>query len=132
MKEIPLAIGYPRPDEPGHFQADLAWFSGGEASGHYIHAVVVIDRYLLWVEVESCMGRSREAVLAVLKEALSRMLYRPKTLQTDNGHEFLNDHLRFFLRRALVEAYKRHESLHEEVELVSDKRPLFQGQPFQA
>jgi len=44
------------------------------------------------------MGRSRDAVLGALKEALSRIPWKIKTLQTDNGSEFLNDHLRFFCK----------------------------------
>jgi transposase InsO family protein len=96
--EIPLAIDYPRPDEPGHIQVDLVHFSGGDSGGHYICAVVVVDRCTLWVEIEPCMGRSRDAVLGALKEALSRIPWKIKTLQTDNGSEFLNDHLRFFCK----------------------------------
>jgi len=96
--EIPLAIDYPRPDEPGHIHVDVVLFSGGDAGGHYICAVVIVDRYTLWIEVEPCMGRSREAVLGALKEALSRIPWNIKTLQTDNGSEFLNDHLRSFCK----------------------------------
>ena len=43
MSEIPLAIDYPRPDEPGHFQVDLVHFSCGDTTGHYIHIAVVVD-----------------------------------------------------------------------------------------
>jgi len=50
---------------------------------------VVVDRYTLWFEVEL-----REAVLGALKEALSRIPWNIKTLQTERGYEFLNDHLR--------------------------------------
>lgn len=119
MSEIPLAIDHPRPDEPGHLQVDVVHFSGGDASGHYIHAVVLVDRYLLWIEIEPCMGRSREAVLGALDRALTRMPWEPKSIQTDNGPEFLNDHLISFCRMRKIKfirsrPYKKNDNAHVE------------------
>lgn len=119
MSEIPLAVDYPRPDEPGHLHLDLVHFSGGDSSGHYIHAVVIVDRCLLWIEVEPCMGRSREAVLSALEEALSRLPFKPKSIQTDNGPEFLNDHLMSFCRKRKItftrsRPYKKNDNAHVE------------------
>ncbi len=119
MSEIPLAIDYPRPDEPGHFQVDLVHFSGGDTTGHYIHMVVVVDRCTLWIEASPCMGRSRDSVIGALKEALSRMPCKAKTLQTDNGPEFLNDHLSFFCKGEGIEflrsrPYRKNDNAHVE------------------
>ncbi len=119
MSEIPLAIDCPRPDEPGHLQVDLVHFSGGDTTGHYIHMVVVVDRCTLWIEASPCMGRSGDAVLTTLREALSRMPCKARTLQTDNGPEFLNDHLRFFCKGEGIEfmrsrPYRKNDNAHVE------------------
>lgn len=101
-REVPLAIDYPRPHEPGHIQVDLVHFAGGDGSGHYIHMVIAVDIMTGYFEAEPCMGRSRSFVLDALSLAVSRFPFKVKTLQTDNGPEFMNHHLSFFCEESNI------------------------------
>lgn len=92
MRRIPWDI-----TEPGHFEVDLVHHSGPSTSGEYVHTLQMVDVALGWSERVAVLGRGQRAMEQGFRRILARLPYPILELHSDNGSEFLNDHLvRFF------------------------------------
>jgi len=99
MKRIPR-----QQDQPGHIEVDLVHHCGDNASGEYLHTLQLIDVATGWSERVAVLGRSFRVMEAGFKHCFCRLPFVPLEFHSDNGSEFLNQHLLRFLREAYPEA----------------------------
>ena len=79
--------------EPGHFEVDLVHHGGPEPCGDYVHTLQMIDVATGWRERVALLGRSQRAMETGFRRILARLPFRLRELHSDNGSEFLNNHL---------------------------------------
>ena len=79
--------------EPGHFEVDLVHHGGAEPSGDYLYTLQMIDVATGWSERVAVLGRSQRAMEAGFRRILVRLPFCVREVHSDNGSEFLNDHL---------------------------------------
>lgn len=88
--------------EPGHFEVDLVHHSGPVASGDYVHTLQLIDVATGWSERVAVLGRGQRAMETGFRRVLARLPFPILELHSDNGSEFLNDHLVRFWGEAIT------------------------------
>lgn len=79
--------------EPGHFEVDLVHHGGSAPSGDYVHTLQMIDVATGWSERVAVLGRSQYAMEGGFRRILARLPFPVRELHSDNGSEFLNNHL---------------------------------------
>ena len=79
--------------EPGHFEVDLVHHGGPEPAGEYVHTLQMIDVATGWSERVAVLGRSQRAMEGGFRRILERLPFGVRELHSDNGSEFLNNHL---------------------------------------
>ena len=84
MKRIAWDIG-----EPGHFEVDLVHHGGESTAGEYSHTLQMVDVATGWSERVAVLGRGQTAMVAGFR----RIPFPILELHSDNGSEFLNQHL---------------------------------------
>jgi hypothetical protein len=78
---------------PGHFEVDLVHHGGAEPRGDYVHTLQMIDVTTGWSERVAVFGRSQWAMEGGFRRILARLPFPVRELHSDNGSEFLNNHL---------------------------------------
>ena len=79
--------------EPGHFEVDLVHHCGPVTSGHYIHSLQMIDVTTGWSERVATLGRSYRVMRHAFQSILLRLPFLIQEIHSDNGQEFLQDHM---------------------------------------
>ncbi len=79
--------------KPGHFEVDLVHHCGPSASGLYVHTLQMVDVATGWSERVAVLGRSYRVVADGFQRILARLPFPVLEIHSDNGSEFLNDHL---------------------------------------
>ncbi len=79
--------------EPGHFEIDLVDHGGREGAGEYVHTLHTIHVATGWSERVAVLGRSQRAMEGGFRRILARLPFGVRELHSDNGCEFLNNHL---------------------------------------
>lgn len=83
--------------EPGHFEVDLVHHGGPEPIGDFTYTLQLVDVATGWSERVAILGRSQLRMEEGFRRVLARLPFPVKELHSDNGSEFLNNHLvRFF------------------------------------
>lgn len=92
MRRIPWDI-----TEPGHFEVDLVHHGGPVPTGDFVYTLQLVDVATGWSERVAILGRGQLRMEEGFRRVLARLPFPIKELHSDNGSEFLNDHLvRFF------------------------------------
>jgi len=96
LADIPMQrIAWDEP-VPGHFEVDLVFHSGPDASGEFGHTLQMIDVYSGWSERVAILGRSYRVMEDGFRRILQRVPFPVSHIHPDNGSEFFNDHMRTF------------------------------------
>jgi hypothetical protein len=77
----------------GNIQIDLVEHCGQSARGEFINTLTHADIACGWWEGETIMDRSQIASNNGLKQARTRFPFSWREIHSDNGTEFINDHL---------------------------------------
>jgi len=81
----------------GHFEVDMVHHCGSAAGGQFVHTLQMIDVATGWSERVATLGRSYLVVGDGFERILKRVPFAVREIHTDNGSEFLNQHmLRFW------------------------------------
>lgn len=104
---------------PGALEIDLVEHNGGSSLGHFAYTLTVVDVVTGYSRRRALLGRSQTAVFRELKTILGEWPFWPWGLHTDNGSEFLNNHLvRFCRENNLVftrsRPYRKNDNAHAE------------------
>jgi hypothetical protein len=78
---------------PGFTETDLVAHAGGRGDGEFAHSLNVTDIHTTWNETRAVLGRGEVAVQEALDEIRRTLPFRLQGIDSDNGSEFINDHL---------------------------------------
>jgi len=80
-------------DKPGFVEVDLVGHEGGNSSGDFIQSLDVTDVCTGWTEIQAVKNKAQVWVFEALKKIEERMPFKLKGIDSDNGSEFINEHL---------------------------------------
>jgi hypothetical protein len=78
---------------PGFVEIDLVSHEGGDPRGDFAYTLDATDISTGWTETVAVRNRAEQWVFAGLKQALARFPFRIRGIDSDNGSEFINNHL---------------------------------------
>jgi len=78
---------------PGFIEVDLVSHEGGNARGDYAYTLDATDVCTGWTETEAVRNRAEKWVFAGLQKAKGRFPFDIIGIDSDNGSEFINNHL---------------------------------------
>jgi len=96
LRDVPMTRIPWQEQEHGHFEVDLVHHCGPTASGEYLHTIQMVDVATAWSERAAVLGRSYLVMEAGFSRILVRLPFSVLELHSDNGSEFLNQHLMRF------------------------------------
>jgi len=105
--------------QPGFTEVDLVSHSGNSASGEFAHSLNVTDIHSTWTESRAVLGRGEEAVQRALNEIAGVLPFALLGVDSDNGSEFINWHLKSWCERKQIQLtrgrpYKKDDNAHIE------------------
>jgi hypothetical protein len=117
--DIPLRTDRWDVHEPGFTEIDLVAHSGERADGDFVHSLNLTDIHTTWVETGAVLGKSQVRVRATLEQLQAQLPFRLRGIDSDNGSEFINHHLRTFCETAQIQftrgrPYKKDDNAHIE------------------
>jgi Integrase core domain len=87
---------------PGFVEIDLVWHDGGNRGGGHAFTLTVTDIATGWTENRSVPDKTAKCVLAALNDIARKMPFPILGVDSDNGSEFINDHLLGWCQRRQV------------------------------
>jgi hypothetical protein len=87
---------------PGFVEIDLVAHDGGLGSGEYFYTLDVTDVCTGWTETMAVRNKSQVAVFEALVEIRQRLPFDLLGIDSDNGSEFINDHLLRYCQREKI------------------------------
>jgi hypothetical protein len=104
---------------PGFTETDLVAHAGGRGDGEFAHSLNVTDIHTTWNETRAVLGRGEHAVQEALDEIRQALPFRLCGIDSDNGSEFINDHLYRYCQAHEIQftrgrPYKKDDNAHVE------------------
>jgi hypothetical protein len=104
---------------PGFAEIDLVSHSGNSGAGDFAQSVNLTDIHSGWTETRAILGRSQVAVQQALDEIRSVLPFRLLGMDSDNGSEFINWHLKRWCEENNIQLtrgrpYKKDDNAHVE------------------
>jgi transposase InsO family protein len=104
---------------PGFVEIDLVSHSGNSGDGEFIYSLNVTDIHTTWVETRAVLGKSQAHVVDALEHIRATIPFRLLGIDTDNGSEFINNHLLRYSRSHGIQftrgrPYKKDDNAHVE------------------
>jgi len=104
---------------PGFAEIDLVSHSGSNASGEFIHSLNLTDIHTTWVETKGVMGKGQTGIVDAIIEMHASMPFELCGIDSDNGSEFLNNHLYKYCENHHIQftrgrPYKKDDNAHIE------------------
>jgi hypothetical protein len=78
---------------PGFTEIDRVAHCSSLGDGEFVHSLNLTDIHTTWVETAAVLGKSQAAVQAALEEVRAALPFRLCGIDSDNGSEFINQHL---------------------------------------
>lgn len=95
--KIPLKDYSWKPDIPGYFEADTVAHCGDSMEGDFVWSLTFTDILTQWTENRAVWNKGARGVVDKIKDIRHGLPFPLRGVQTDNGSEFLNNHLyRYF------------------------------------
>jgi hypothetical protein len=116
---IPLKTDHWDVQVPGFTEIDLVSHSGNSASGDFCYSLNLTDIHTGWTETRAVLGRSQEGVRQALEEIRQALPFPLRGIDSDNGSEFINEHLFRYCRSRAIQftrgrPYKKDDNAHIE------------------
>ena len=96
---IPIKTDHWDVTKPGYLEIDLVSHSGASAAGEFLHTLDCVDIQTCWVERQAVMGKGRAGILTAMRETERQLPFPLRGIDSDNGSEFINEHLWAFCQR---------------------------------
>ncbi len=118
-QHIPLKTDHWDVQVPGFTEIDLVSHSGNCAKGEFCYSLNVTDIYAGWTETRAVLGQGQEAVRQALEEIRQALPFPLRGIDSDNGSEFINEHLLRYCRSRAIQftrgrPYKKDDNTHIE------------------
>ena len=106
-------------DHPGFLEVDLVSHCGESTEGFYLTTLCTVDVASGWSECMGVWGKGQERVGGAVHRVRQRLPFSLLGLDSDNGSEFINQHLYNYCRREGINftrsrSYKKNDSCHVE------------------
>jgi hypothetical protein len=116
---ITISLAQWEQKEPGHLEGDLVAHCGNTTAGVYVNTLTVTDIATGWVENRAIWGKTADAVVEALKDIKQSLPFPIKSLDFDNGTEFLNSKVFKFCQNEGIpltrsRPYKKNDNAHVE------------------
>jgi hypothetical protein len=116
---IPLKTDHWDVTVPGFTELDLVAHAGHRADGEFAHSLNLTDIHTTWVETRAVLGRGEARVQTALDEIRQTLPFRLRGIDSDNGSEFINDHLYRYCQAQEIQftrgrPYKKDDNAHIE------------------
>jgi hypothetical protein len=85
--------------QPGFVEIDLVGHDGGFAQGDFCQTLDVTDVASGWTETQAVINKAQVWVFEALQLIRGRLPFALKGIDSDNGSEFINDHLLRYTRQ---------------------------------
>ena len=85
--------------EPGHLYADTVSHGGSDASGDYAWTLTLTDDYTLWTGNRAVWNKGQYGVCKAFGHIFRETPFAKRSINTDNGAEFINYHLQGWLKK---------------------------------
>jgi hypothetical protein len=117
--QIPIQTDSGDVDRAGFTEVDLVSHSGNSADGEFAHTLNVTDIHTTWTESRAVLGKGQTGVKAALDEVQNALPFRLLGLDSDNGSEFINWHLKAWCDDQQIQLtrgrpYKKDDNAHVE------------------
>lgn len=83
----------------GFTEIDLVSHSGSSPEGEFAYTLNLTDIKTTWVARQAILGKSKQAVVTGMVDIESRLPFALLGVDSDNGSEFINDHMYAFCRQ---------------------------------
>ncbi len=116
---VPLRTDRWNTRRPGYSEIDLVSHSGNCGSGEFAHTVNLTDIHTTWTESVAILGKAQVRVREALDAIRQELPFELVGIDSDNGSEFLNDHLVRYCKRESIQftrgrPYKKDDNAHIE------------------
>ena len=106
-------------ERPGFLEVDLVAHCGESTEGFYLTTLCAVDVASGWSECMGVWGKGQQRVGAAVHRVRQRLPFPLLGLDSDNGGEFINQHLYSYCRREGIaftrsRSYKKNDSCHVE------------------
>jgi len=117
--QVPIKTDHWDVTTPGFTEIDLVSHSGNSADGEYAYSLNVTDIHTTWTETRAVLGKGQTGIVAAIEQMRQDLAFRLKGIDSDNGSEFLNDHLLRYCRGRRIQftrgrPYKKDDNAHIE------------------
>jgi len=128
--QIPIKTDNWNVKTAGFTEVDLVSHSGSSAAGEFVYSLNQTDILSTWVETRAVLGKSEIAVVNGLDEMRQALPFALTGIDSDNGSEFINDHLLRYCRKHGIQftrgrPYKKDDNAHIEQKNWTHVRKLF-------
>jgi hypothetical protein len=116
---IPLKTDHGDVDGPGFSEIDVVSHCGDSAAGDFCYSLNLTDIYTGWTETQAVLGKSQQVVAEALETVRQALPFRLQGIDSDNGSEFINDHLYRYCQAGEIQftrgrPYKKDDHAHIE------------------
>ncbi len=116
---IPIKTDHWDVTRAGFTEIDLVSHSGDCAEGEFAHSFNLTDIHTTWTETYAVLGKGQTGIVAGLEEMRQALPFALQGIDSDNGSEFLNDHLLRYCRAGQIQftrgrPYKKDDNAHIE------------------
>jgi hypothetical protein len=106
-------------NRPGFLEVDLVSHCGESSEGFYLTTLSTVDVASGWSECIGVWGKGQERVGSAIHRVRKRLPFSLLGLDSDNGSEFINQHMYSYCRREGItftrsRSYKKNDSCHVE------------------
>ena len=98
-QSIPIVNRKEEVIEPGYLSIDTVAHCGGNLAGSFAWTLTVTDELTLWTQNRAIWNKGREGTCAALQYILRELPFRIRSINSDNGTEFINYHLQDFIKK---------------------------------
>jgi hypothetical protein len=85
---------------PGYLEIDTVAHCGNSLQGDFLYTLTATDIFSGWTERVALYGKGQDAVVEALRIIQTRLPFRLRGIDSDNGEEFINYHLLYFCRKS--------------------------------
>jgi len=106
-------------NSPGFFEADTVAHCGDSVEGFYLNTLSTVDVATGWIECMGSWGKGQSRIRQGIHRIRLRLPFPMLGLDSDNGSEFINQHLFNYCRQEHItftrsRSYKKNDSCHIE------------------
>jgi len=106
-------------NRPGYLEIDTVAHCGESVEGFYLNTLMTVDVASGWAEGSGVWGKGQERVGSAIHGIRRRFPFPVLGLDSDNGGEFINQHLYSYCRREHItftrsRSYKKNDNCHIE------------------